>query len=96
MTSGRDGGHTAGPTHISESFAQALGALIDASHHLPVCDRAAKLDAALTRLANAEDKPAACEAARALAAASQLALEDDPWFRFHRAANEAVATLCAA
>ena len=88
--------HIAGPDHISEGFAQALGALIDASLRLPICDRGAKLSAGLTRLANASDKPAACEAARALLTASEGALEEDPWFRFHRAASEAVAALCPA
>jgi hypothetical protein len=61
-----------------------------------VCDRAAKLHAALNRLANTSDKVAAREAAHALLAASELALEDDPWFRFHRSAMEAVATLSEA
>ena len=88
--------HTARPDHISEGFAHALGALIYASGRLPICDRSAKLNAAVTRLANAADKPAACAAARALHLASARALEEDPWFRFHHAATEAVATLCEA
>jgi hypothetical protein len=88
-------GH-ASADHISEGFAQALGALIIAAHRLPVCDRAAKLYAALNRLANAADKAAAWDAALALLAASELALEEDPWFRFHRSATEAVATLSEA
>ena len=88
--------HAAGPDHISEGFAQALGALIYASGLLPVCDRSAKLNAAITRVANAADKPAACAAARALLAASELALEQDPWFRFHQTATEVAATLCEA
>jgi hypothetical protein len=88
--------HAAGPDHISEGFAQALGALIDASGRLPVGDLSARLNAALTRLADAADKPAACAAARALLRASELALEEDPWFRFHGAATKAVATLCEA
>jgi len=54
------------------------------------------VDAAVTRLADAADKTAACVAARALLAVSKQALEEDPWFRFHRAATEAVATLCEA
>jgi len=85
-----------GPDHISEGFAQALGKIIYASGRLPVCHRSAKVDAAVTRLADAADKTAACVAARALLAVSTQALEEDPWFRFHRAATEAVATLCEA
>ena len=88
--------HTAGLEHISDGFAQALGALIHASARLPICDRSATLHAGVTRLANAADKPAACAAARALATAAEQALEEDPWFRFHHAATEAVATLCEA
>src|SRR5829696_7641665 len=72
--------------HLPEGFAQTLGALVDGSRHLPVCDRSAKLVAGLTRLANAADTPAAYAAARALLVASELALAEDPWFRFHRAA----------
>src|SRR5215204_3865890 len=75
--------------HLSERFAQTLGALVDISRRLPLCDRSAKLIAALTRLAEAADKPAAYAAARALLAASELALAEDPWFRFYRTANEA-------
>ena len=86
----------AAPDHLFEGFAQALGALIIAAHRLPVCDRAAKLYAALNRLANAGDKAAAWDAARALVAASELALEEDPWFRFHRNATEAAATIAEA
>ena len=88
--------HDARPDHLSERFAQALGALIDASLRLPVCDRAAKLSAGLDRLSNATDKSAACEASRALLTASEQALEEDPWFRFHQAATAAAATLCEA
>jgi hypothetical protein len=89
--------HTTGPDdHITERFALALGGLIDASGRLPVCARSAKLNAAISRLTNAPNKPAACAAARALLGESELALEADPWFRFHRAATEAVATLCEA
>ena len=88
--------HAHGFDHISESFAQALGALIDASRRLPVCDRAAKLHTALARLWNAYDKAAACDAAHELLEESLQALEEDPWFRFHRAAAEAEATLCKA
>ena len=80
--------------HISEAFAQALGALIDASGRLPVCDRSAKLFAALTQLAEAGDAATACAAARRLVLASSLALDEDPWVRFHRAASQANATLC--
>lgn len=87
---------TRGPDFISEAFAQALGALIDASRALPVCDRSARLHAAIARLVDAGDKAAACTAARALRAASELALEEDAWFRFHRAAAEAVTALCPA
>ena len=88
--------HAGGPDHISEGFAQALGKIIYASGRLPGCHRSAKVDAAVTRLADAADKTAACVAARALLAVSKQALEEDPWFRFHRAATEAVATLCEA
>ena len=88
--------HTADPDHFSESFARALGALLGASRRLPDCHRAAKLFAALSRLANAGNRPAARDAARALVAESELALEEDPWFRFYRAAAEAQATLCEA
>jgi hypothetical protein len=88
--------HTTRPDHLSENFAQALGALVDTSFRLPICDRGAKLEAALSRLVNAPDRPAACDAARALLAASELALEEDPWFRFYRAASHAVTTICEA
>jgi hypothetical protein len=88
--------HRIGADHISEAFAQTLGALIAASGALPLCDRSAKLNAAVTRLAHAADKPQACAAARALLTAAELALHEDPWVRFHAAATEAVATLCEA
>ena len=85
-----------GSATISEAFPQALDALNAASHALPLCDRSAKLRVALSRLANASDKEAACSAARALVAESELALHEDPWFRFYRAATDAVSTVCEA
>ena len=88
--------HAAESDHVSDGFARALGGLIYASVSLPVCDRSAELNAAVARLAGAVDKPAACVAARAVLAASKLVLEQNPWFRFHQAATEAVATLCEA
>lgn len=84
-----------GSDHLSEGFAEALEALIETSGRLPVCDRSAKLFAALTKLAGAADQAAACAAARRLVSASSLALAEDPWDRFHRAAMQAEATLCA-
>ena len=85
--------HPQDSDHISERFAQALGALIDASRRLPVCNRSATLHAALTGFCNADNRAAARAAARRLLDESELALEEDPWFRFHRAASEAEATL---
>ena len=89
-----DASHAAGPDHITDAFAQALGALIDAACGLPICDRAAKLHAALTQLSHAADRAAACAAARALFTASEQALDHDPWLRFHHAAGDALATVC--
>src|SRR5690349_6520599 len=84
---------TRGPEHISEAFARVLGAVLHAARGLPVCDRAAKLQAAITRLVNAPDTATACSAAHALLHASELALREDPWFRFYLAATEAVAVV---
>jgi len=88
--------HSLPVEHPSEQFAQALGALVESAHRLPVCDRSARLHAAVNRLADASDRTTACVAARAVVTASKLALDNDPWFRFHRAAADAVATLCEA
>jgi len=80
--------------HIGDDFAQILGALIDAAARLPECARSAVLHAALARLAEANDRNAACEAVRALLKASRQALMDDPWFRFHLAGRAAEALVC--
>lgn len=72
--------------HVSEAFASAFGAVLDAAARLPVCDRAAKLHASLHRITEAADAAHAREAVRALVRASELALQDDPWTRFHVAA----------
>lgn len=88
--------HTARLAPRQESVARVLVALTDASSRLPVCDRAAKLHAALARLRSAGDTLTVSAAARSLLVESELALEDDPWLRFHRAATEAAATLAEA
>jgi hypothetical protein len=79
--------------HVSEAFASALGALLDAAARLPVCDRAAKLHASLHRITEAADTAQVREAVRALMRASELALQDDPWTRFHAAAMRMAAAV---
>ncbi len=83
----------AGTGHITEEFANALGALLDAAARLPVCDRAAKLHAGLHRIVDAADAAQAEAGARSLVDASQRALRDDPWMRFHEAALHLAASL---
>jgi hypothetical protein len=61
---------------------------------LPLCDRSAKLQAGITRLADAADRHQACVAARALLSASEVALSDNPWWRVHRAAFAVITTVC--
>ena len=79
--------------HVSEAFASAVGALLEAAARLPVCDRAAKLHAAVHRITEAADAAQAREAVRALVRASELALQDDPWTRFHVAAMHIAAVV---
>lgn len=82
-----------GGGHLTEEFASALGAAIDAAARLPVCDRAAKLHAGLHRVAEAVDIAQAQAGARSLVEASQQALLEDPWMRFHDAAVRLAASL---
>jgi hypothetical protein len=62
---------------------EELNALQRAAAKLPMCDRAAKLHAALKHIVetDASARPAALAA---LLQASKLALAEDPWLRFHR------------
>jgi hypothetical protein len=66
---------------------------MDAASRLPTCDRAAKLHAALHRLADADDHRDATQAATNLVASSAAALKEDPWMQFHIAALRMAAAL---
>jgi hypothetical protein len=72
----------AGPTD-AVTFAVELEAVLFAASKLPVCDRAAKLHALVTRMRHAAETAAgAGAAADALAFAAAAALADDPWVQF--------------
>jgi hypothetical protein len=59
-----------------------LDDVLAAARRLPVCDRAAKLHALVTRLVQAHPAGDVASAAEALADASAAALADDPWAQF--------------
>jgi len=79
--------------HVTERFAAALGALIQAAAALPVCDRAAKLHAIMMRISDAPDSMHARDSVAALVDASELAVSEDPWRRFHLAALHVAAAV---
>src|SRR4051812_25487885 len=72
--------------HISETFASALGALVDAAWRLPAGERSPKLQEAMKRIGEATDHNAAHAAALTLISEAEQALGDHPWVRFHTAA----------
>jgi hypothetical protein len=79
--------------HLSETFASALGALVDAAWRLPAGEQSAGLHQALKRIGEAADHDAAHAAALALVSEAEQALGDDPWVRFHKAALHLVAVI---
>jgi hypothetical protein len=79
--------------YVDESFATALGAVVDAALRLPRNDKATALQARLARITETSSRDDARQAARALVEATHDALREDPWVRVHLAALELDAAL---
>jgi hypothetical protein len=79
--------------HVTETFAVALGALLQAAAVLPTSVRATQLQARLARISAAANSAHARESVRALIEASELTVRQDPWMRFHLAALHLAAVM---
>jgi hypothetical protein len=84
---------TGSDSHITDAFAAALGAVVEAGTRLPDCDRAARLHAGLKRISETDNRAQARQAVGALLQTSEEAIAEDPWMRFHLAVLRLVDTI---